>query len=201
MIAAALPRWAADDSVSLILCDETPVFVAAFLANLSSICIDFIVQRKITTFHIRKHVLAQLPIFTPSSYSPKDLRHISSHVLELVYTSHVMAPFANELGFYGAPFKPDRGRRATIRAELDAWYARAYGLTKDELRYVLDPSSVHGPGYPSETFRVLKDNECRLFGEFRTQRLILEAWDRMSADATATGTLWLARDLSGFRSL
>ena len=27
------------------------------------------------------------------------------------------------------------GRRAQVRAELDAYYARLYGLTRDELRY------------------------------------------------------------------
>jgi hypothetical protein len=36
-----------------------------------------------------------------------------------------------------------------------------------------------GPDYPSETFRVLKSNEMRQFGEYRTQRLVLEAWDRL----------------------
>jgi len=38
---------------------------------------------------------------------------------------------------------------------------------------------VIGPDYPSETFRVLKNNELRQFGEYRTQRLVLEAWDRL----------------------
>ena len=36
-----------------------------------------------------------------------------------------------------------------------------------------------GEGYPSETFRVLKNNEEREFGEYRTRRLVLEAWDRV----------------------
>lgn len=29
------------------------------------------------------------------------------------------------------------------------------------------------------TFRALKNNEMRQFGEYRTQRLVLEAWDRL----------------------
>ena len=66
-----------------------------------------------------------------------------------------------------------------LRAELDAWYARAYGLTRNELRYILDPADMMGTDYPSETFRVLKDKELRLYGEYRTQRLVLDAWDRM----------------------
>jgi hypothetical protein len=31
----------------------------------------------------------------------------------------------------------------------------------------------------SKTFRVLKTNEVRQFGEVRTQQLVLEAWDRL----------------------
>lgn len=70
-------------------------------------------------------------------------------------------------------------RCAQHRAELDADYARLHGLTRDELRYILDPDDVMGADYPSETFRVLKEGEIRAFGEYRTQRLVLEALDRM----------------------
>jgi hypothetical protein len=38
--------------------------------------------------------------------------------------------------------------------------------------------------YPSETFRVLKSNEIRHFGDYRTARLVLAAWDRFEADGT-----------------
>ena len=70
-------------------------------------------------------------------------------------------------------------------AELDAYYARLYGLTRDELRYILDPADVLGDDYPSETFRVLKNKELREFGEYRTQRLVLAAWDAMAAHAVS----------------
>ncbi len=70
-------------------------------------------------------------------------------------------------------------RRAILRADLDAIYARLYGLTREDLRYILDPTDVMGADYPSESFRVLKDKEIRLLGEYRTRRLVLEAWDRM----------------------
>lgn len=77
------------------------------------------------------------------------------------------------------PFKWDEDRRAVLRAELDALYARLYGLTRDELRYILDPSDVYGPDFPGETFRVLKEKEIKKYGEYRTRRLVLEAWDKM----------------------
>ena len=33
----------------------------------------------------------------------------------------------------------DDDRRSQLHAELDAYHARLYGLTRDELRYILDP--------------------------------------------------------------
>jgi hypothetical protein len=58
-------------------------------------------------------------------------------------------------------------------------HAHLYGLTSDELHYILDPKEVHGEAFPGETFRVLKDKEIRVYGEFRTRRLVLEAWGRL----------------------
>jgi hypothetical protein len=75
------------------------------------------------------------------------------------------------------PYTWDEERRAVLRAELDARIARLYGLTRDELRYILDPHDVYGPDFPGETFRVLKEKETRLYGEYRTRRLVLAAWD------------------------
>jgi len=76
------------------------------------------------------------------------------------------------------PFIWQEERRAIARAELDARIARLYGLNRDELRYILDPHDVHGPDFPGETFRVLKEKEIKQHGEYRTRRLVLEAWDR-----------------------
>lgn len=80
------------------------------------------------------------------------------------------------------PFKWDEDRRARLKAELDAIYAKLYGLTTEELRYILDPQDVYGPDFPGETFRVLKEKEIRLYGEYRTRRLVLEAWERLNKE-------------------
>ena len=65
-----------------------------------------------------------------------------------------MAPFARDLGYDGPPFAWNEDRRALLRAELDALYARAYGLTRDELRYILDPADVKGPDYRGRDIRL-----------------------------------------------
>ncbi|MBI4244907.1 MAG: N-6 DNA methylase [Planctomycetes bacterium] len=86
-----------------------------------------------------------------------------------------------ENGFPKPPFMWDEDRRARLKAELDAYYAMLYGLTDEELRYILDPKDVFGEDYPGETFRVLKEKEIRQFGEYRTKRLILEAWEKLKS--------------------
>lgn len=78
-----------------------------------------------------------------------------------------------------APFKWNDDRRARLRAELDAYYAKLYGLDERDLRYILDPTDVYGPDFPGETFRVLKEKEIARYGEYRTRRLVLEAWERI----------------------
>lgn len=38
--------------------------------------------------------------------------------------------------------------------------------------------------FPRETFWVLKEKEIRHYGEYRTRRLVLEAWERMGYGAS-----------------
>ncbi len=77
------------------------------------------------------------------------------------------------------PFKWDEERRARLKAELDAFFAKLYDLTEQELHYILGPQDVFGPDFPGKTFRVLKEKEIKQFGEYRTKRLVLEAWERL----------------------
>jgi hypothetical protein len=154
-----------------------PRLSGCFLANANSIVLDYVARQKIGGTHLKKYMLYQLPLLAPSCYRGEDIEFIAHRVLELVYSAWDMKPFAEDLGYSGDPRPWDELRRAQIRAELDAWFARAYGLSRDELRYILDPADVHGPDFPGETFRVLKEKETAKYGEYRTRRLVLEAWD------------------------
>ena len=82
-----------------------------------------------------------------------------------------------EDGFPHAPFKWDEERRAELRAELDAIYAHLYGLTDEELRWVLDPRDVDS-ATPSVTFPGLRRKEEAKYGEYRTKRLVLKYFEQ-----------------------
>jgi hypothetical protein len=188
-IATVIPRAGAGDTLLLLLPSEGGEQKAgALLANLNSLVQDYACRQKIGGNHLKYNVFQQLPILPPSAYDEADLAYIVPRVLELTYTSHSMAPFACDLGYHGAPFPWNEVRRAQIRAELDAWYALAYGLTREELSYVLNPKDVMGADYPSETFRVLQNNEIKQFGEFRTRRLVLAAYDELTSQGMSPRT-------------
>lgn len=77
------------------------------------------------------------------------------------------------------PFIWNDNRRIQIRAELDAYFAYLYGLTLDEIRYIIDPEDVYGSDFPGETFRVLKEKEIKQFSEYRTKRLVIENYNHL----------------------
>ena len=193
VIASVVPRVGTGDTLLLMFPDpKHGARLACLLADQCSLVHDYVARQKIGGTHLKYHMKKQIVNLPPSHYNSADLAFIVPRVLELTHTAHDMQAWANDLlaAFPQAdprppelrhtplpPFPWHPERRAQLRAELDAHYARLYGLTRDELRYILDPADVLGPDYPSETFRVLKNNEMREFGEYRTQRLVLAAWD------------------------
>ena len=60
------------------------------------------------------------------------------------------------------PFVWDEERRTRLRSELDALYGHLYGLTQEELAYILD------------TFPIVRRKDEALYGEYRTKRMVLE---------------------------
>ena len=153
---------------------------AALVALLSSTPLDYVARQKVAGTNLNFFYAEQLPVLAPFQFAIDDLAFIAPRVLELTYTSYSMRPWAEDMDHTGAPFAFDLDRRAQLRAELDAFFARKNGLSRDELRYVLDPTDTRGESYRSETFRGLKRNEIERYGEYRTQRLVLAAFDQLT---------------------
>ncbi len=181
VIASVFPKVGVGHTMPLFYLNGGAELAAAHLAMWLSLPFDFIARLSIGGTHLTYSYLKQFAALPPSAFSRNDLNFIRPRVLELTYTSHAMKAWANDLGYSGQPFAWNEDRRAQLRAELDVLFARKYGLTEEEQRYVLDPPKVKGAGYPSETFRVLKEKEIRLYGEYRTERLVLEAWQQTAA--------------------
>jgi len=170
VIASILPRCAVGHSINLITMKSIG---EVLLGNISSLILDYCARQKVGGTNLSLYYIKQLPIIEFHNLSSKTIGYIFSMTNALIGTSKLIDS-AMQIDFH----EYDLEARATYRAELDALYARLYGLNREELMYILDPESVMGKDYPSQTFPGLKNKEIREYGEYRTMRLVLEAWDR-----------------------
>lgn len=176
-IAAALPSTAVPHTAKVAYPPEEVLGSTPFLIGvLGSLVLDFFSRQKVGGTHMSAFIVEQLPVLD-AAMANRGLdwladesigAFVRSRVMELTYTAWDLEPFARDMGFTGPPFRWDEARRPMIRAELDALFFHLYGLSRDEAAYVLD------------TFRVLRRNEERAHGEYRTVRLVLDAFDAMA---------------------
>lgn len=163
---------------------------------MSSIPFDFAARQKLGGTHASIGYVKQFPMLSPDQIPSNIQWEIVKRVAELCYFNHDLDGWAKELYEEltdeqkialpqlkdGIPWEYDIHRRALLQAELDAIIAHLYGLSTEDLKYILDPEDICGKDCINETFRVLKNNEIKEYGEYRTKRLVLEAWDRFGYD-------------------
>lgn len=145
-----------------------------FLANVSSLALDYLARQKVQTTHLNWYIVEQLPLIAPARYAEPLGRttigdFVREQVLRLSYTAHDLAAFACDLGYDGPPFAWDAEDRRHRIARLDALYFRLYGLDRDEAGYVLD------------TFPIVREQDQRAFGRYRTRNLVLGYMNALAA--------------------
>lgn len=175
MVACVIPRAAISYTLYWSDCDSNASAAACLLAMFNSFAFDVFVRQKTTQPSLPLGVIGETVVIDgqafgqPAAWGPHCLLEawVIPRVVELSYCAWDVADFASDLGWDGPPFRWDVERRALIRAELDAAFFHLYGLNRDETEYVLD------------TFPIVRRNDERKFGEYRTKRLILERYDAM----------------------
>ena len=196
-IASLMPSGiAAGDKAPLVFTSRSLIPSACFAAMLSSLVFDYVARQKVGGSSMALFIMKQQPVLTPDQIPSSMQWQIVKRVAELCYFNHDMDGWAlelweemseeqrSELPQLGnqQPWIYNPERRAILQAELDAIFAHLYGLNTEDLRYILDPEDVCGKGCINETFRVLKDNELRQYGEYRTKHLVLKAWNKFEYD-------------------
>ena len=182
MIASVLPWVGSDLAIRLILPTEAETSAEVsglLLANFNSFVFDYIVRQKVQGTHVSWYIVEQLPVIAPEDYdrrfgemTAREL--VRDHVLRLTYTAHDMEPFARDLGYDGPPFRWDEESRRHLRARLDALYFHLYGLGRDDADYVLG------------TFPIVKREDEKAFGSYRTRDMILAYMSALDAGDTET---------------
>lgn len=146
---------------------------------MNSLVCDYVMRIKQSGMNVNLFLLKQVPVLSPSQFDEYARDFIVPRVAALTRTSDdLCAVWLSNCPRY---YYQSPEERCRIRAELDAYIARMYRLTRRELEYILSPASVMGADFPTETFPGLQRDETVLYGEFLTKRLVLEAYDKLEA--------------------
>jgi hypothetical protein len=178
VIASVLPRVGVGHNMPLLFPSpngqdtDGPIL----LAILNSLVFDYCARIKVGGTHLTYFILKQMPLIAPSAITMEQRQFLIRRVALLTSRSQLMAGWATTLQHNVAP--ANQATRQLALAELNAMVAHLYGVSRHEVEFMLDPEAVMGPDYPTQTFRILRQKEMAAYGEFRTKRLVLEAWDR-----------------------
>lgn len=159
-------------------------YMLLWLGIANSLAMDYIVRKKVS-LTMSYTIMDTLPFPRDFKKAPVAIE-IASRACALCAVGPEMQAFreaAINAGILGSldDVVEDPDRRAVLAAEIDVLVAReVYGLSKNEMLYILDPDNILGKDCGIETFKALRNREQREFNEFRTQRLIEEAWDRLT---------------------
>jgi hypothetical protein len=148
-----------------------------WIAVANSYVMDFAIRSKVS-LNITLSIMDSLPFPRPTPEVPF-VRALVDRSLRLLCAGPEMVDFWNELAEEGwaargatngsVPGETDDAARLTLRAEIDAIVARdVFGLSKSECEHILST-------FPTQQ-RYQEEN----YGEFRSRRLILEAFDSIS---------------------
>jgi len=202
-ISAVAPISAYGNSSPVMLFQHNSAHIVAALdACFASLVFDFAARQKVGGANMTFGTMNQLPVLPPETYSlpcPWDAPApaggalladwLLPRVLELVYTTHDLAPFARDCGYDGPPFQWDEERRFQLRCELDAAFFHLYLGSEQEWREAASPELISyfpaprdAVDYILDTFPIVKRKDEQACNEYRTRRVILEYYDKMAID-------------------
>lgn len=193
VIASLMPRAAVGHTTPLMMPEVDPREVACLYACLCSLPLDYAARQKVGGTHLTYAYLKQLPVLPPSTYScaapwQRDItlrEWLVPRVLELTYTAWDVESFARDVGYCGTPFLWNDARRVRLRGELDAAFFYLYGLSRDDIDYVLETFASYDS--KGNLFSGVKGKDVKAHGEYRTKRVVLEVYDAL-AKSVQTGS-------------
>jgi len=208
LISSIIPLSAVGDTFLLMFPEnQGPRTITCLVACLNSFIVDYCARQKLGGMHLKYHVFKQLPVVAPEAFRDACFLlsktapwedWIASRALELTYNAWDLKDFANDCGCDGPPYRWDEERRFLLRCELDAAFFHLYlGTPEDwqkepESLTSLFPTARSAVEYIMDTFPIVKRNDVKAYGRYRTKEIILQIYDAMEK-ATQVGLSYQTR--------
>ena len=174
VVASVIPLTGSNNKFMLMMPDPE-ASATALCGLLNSFVLDYAARQKHGGSSLNYFTMRQLPVLPPAALdrtapwqSSNTVREwVALRILELIYTSWDMQPFAADMSLRNPPFRWDTVRRFMLRCELDAAFFHLYSISRDDVGYIM------------ETFHIVRGDDEAANGEYRTKRTILEIYDRI----------------------
>lgn len=186
MIAAIVPKAGFGNKAPLLLPEDVDAYrrcADLIVANLNSLALDFVARSKVHSTSVNWFIAEQFPMVSPEQFENVHFGEKSAAevvreaVLELTYTAHDMAPFAQDMGYVDEtgtvrpPFTWEEERRLALRAKLDAVFFHLYDITeRDDIRYIYSTFPI-----------VERDEKSAYGGKYRSRDLCLAYMNALAA--------------------
>jgi hypothetical protein len=177
MIGSLIPKAGVGNSMAMLVPEDPTdtsykAWAPLLAANFFSFAFDFALRQKVQGQNLNWFIIEQATVIAPECFekrigTQKIADFIRQQVLVLSYTAHDMAPFARDMGHVDSqgqvlpPFIWDEEDRRARMASLDALFFHLYGIDAKDAAYILD------------TFPIVREQDQKLFGRFRTRDDIL----------------------------
>lgn len=165
-IFSLIPRMAVGNNLPLCLPQAANLEDALLLlAAVTSFSFDFVTRQGAGGTHLNFFIVKQLPVPAPDDFEAEERAFIVPRVKELVATDRALGQAVRQAE---PPAAWNTERRFWLRAELDAFFFHKYGVSRDDAAYML------------ETFHIVKRQDEKAHGCYRTRDAILEIYDEMA---------------------
>lgn len=171
VIAALLPQVGVGNNLPIMISSKQES-MDVLSATLSSFALDFSARFKVGGTHVNFFIANQLPVLAPDQFqvptpwAVHESLHdwVQTRARELYASDYQMSEL---LKVVYQPRSPEE--RFAIRCELDAAFFHLYGITREDVDYIMD------------TFPIVKRKDEAAFGCYRTKEMILKKYDEMAA--------------------
>ncbi|PKN09763.1 MAG: hypothetical protein CVU73_02140 [Deltaproteobacteria bacterium HGW-Deltaproteobacteria-8] len=170
VITSLLPKAGVGNNLPIMI-SSNQESLDVLAATLSSFALDFSARFKVGGTHVNFFIANQLPVPAPGQFqtpTPWEVHEslqdwIQTRARALYASDHQMSEL---LTVTYQPRSPEE--RFAIRCELDAAFFHLYGITREDVDYIMD------------TFPIVKRKDEAAFGCYRTKEMILEKYDEMA---------------------
>ncbi|MFP8890628.1 Eco57I restriction-modification methylase domain-containing protein [Natrialbaceae archaeon A-CW2] len=139
LISSLIPSFPAGDSVFILDIGDENINELTLVGILNSYVFDFVARYKLNGFNLSWYIMKELPLPDNSDYYDE----IARHTAQLIWHSNFFPSISDHsnMSDRDVNYESNDKDRAKLREKIDELVAKSYGLSKEDMRWILRPNN------------------------------------------------------------